>query len=92
MDDVGGTFSTGITSPAHKRDGPKTFTHGRAERAAKRIEKEMENLRDQNAPASVLVMLEATIISLLEFEQRNRPVNHEQLAADVLAGIRASRG
>jgi hypothetical protein len=73
------------------RNGPKTFTHGRAERASGRIQKEIENLRDQNAPDSFLVGLEAIVIGLLEYEQRNRPIDHEKLAADVLAQIRANR-
>lgn len=73
------------------RDGPKTFTHGRAERSAARIQKELEALRDQNAPHSFRVALEAIIIGLMEYEQRNRPIDHEKLAADVLAGIRARR-
>jgi hypothetical protein len=90
MNDVGDTFRTDL-DPPFKRDGPKTFTHGRANRAAIRIEKELETLRDQNAPNSFLIALEAIMVGLLEFEQRNRPIDHEKLAADVLATIRAGR-
>ena len=72
-------------------NGAKTFTYGRAARAAGRIQKEIDALRDQNAPDSFLVGLEAVVIGLLEYEQRNQPIDHERLAADVLATIRGNR-
>ena len=73
------------------RDGPKTFTHGRAERSAGRIQKELDSLCDQNAPHSFRIALEAIIVGLMEYEQRNRPVDLEKLAGDVLGRIRAKR-
>ena len=73
------------------RDGPKTFTHGRAERSAGRIQKELDCLHDQNAPYSFRLALEAVIVGLMEYEQRNRPVDLEKLAGDVLVKIRARR-
>jgi hypothetical protein len=90
-EDLQGTPTAAEAEAEFKRDGPKTFTHGRAGRAAARLEKELESLRDQNAPDSTLVTLEAIIVGLLEFEQRNRPIDHEKLAAEVLATIRAGR-
>lgn len=57
-----------------QRRGPPaklTFTHGRAQRATRRLQKELEKLRVQHAPLSVYTALEAAVIGLLELERRN---------------------